>query len=298
MTTIELTPNDSINEALSSAPEGPITLVFGEGTWNEKVCVNRPNVTFLSEKGAVISFSDHHGMEKDGRLYNTSDSATVTISAPSFFALGITFVNSFNWPEGLKWNEEHDETEKRDLQAVAVKLSFGATKSVFRSCSFVGWQDTLYIDYGSSFFEDCSISGCVDFIFGAGSALFQGCEIISRAKGCITAPSTFIDEKIGFIFHDSTFKREQCVVDESVYLSRPWFPSGSTNRSPMTLFIDCEFDGHINLALWTDMTSKRPDGTTVTRTKDDARFFITSADRENISAEKADEILSIMLSRS
>ncbi len=96
----------------------------------------------------------------------------------------------------------------------------------------------------------------------------------------------------------STFKREQSVVDESVYLSRPWFPSGSTNRSPMTLFIDCEFDGHINPALWTDMTSKRPDGTTVTRTKDDARFFITSADRENISAEKADEILSIMLSRS
>ncbi len=66
----------------------------------------------------------------------------------------------------------------------------------------------------------------------------------------------------------------------------------------MALFIDCDFDGHINPNLWTEMTSRRPDGTTVIRTKEDARFFITSADSENISAEKADEILSIMLSRS
>lgn len=298
MTTVELTPSDSINSVLSTSPEGPLTIILGEGVWKEKVFVNRPNVTLISEKGAVITFSDRHGTERDGKVFNTGDSASFTVSAPSFYALGITFENGFNWPEGLKWNEEHDDGEKIDLQAVSLRTTFGALKSVFRSCTFLGWQDTLYLDYGSSFFEDCVVKGSIDFIFGAGSALFQGCEIVSRAKGCVTAPSTFIDEEIGFIFHDCSFKREECVVDESVFLSRPWFPSGSLNRKPMALFIDCDYSSHINPALWTEMTSKRPDGTTTIRDKNDARFYITSADEENISAEDADDILSKMLKRS
>lgn len=154
MTTISLSAKDSINKALSNAPEGPVTLILGEGTWHEKVFISRPDVTMLSEEGAVITYGDSHGDIVSGHILNTMESATLTVSAPNFSAIGITIENSFPWPEGRKWNDEHDESEKKDLQAVAVAIIFGAVRSSFRSCTFKGWQDTLYIDYGLSSFED------------------------------------------------------------------------------------------------------------------------------------------------
>ena len=298
MTTLYLSAGDSINEALSSAPEGPLTIILSEGVWKEKVTVNRPDVTLISECGSTISWSDRHGDERDGRVFNTGDSATFTVAAPSFTAIGVTFENSFDYPQAFKFNEENEDGVKMDLQAVALRTVFGAEKSIFRSCTFLGWQDTLYLDSGIASLEDCTIEGCVDFIFGSSPALFQGCEIISRAKGIIAAPSTYENEELGFIFHDCDFKRESCVVDESVSLARPWFPAGSVNRNPMLLLIDCSLDGHIRSTLWDDMGTKKPgDNVKTVHKGTDARFWVSSQDREDISGEEADRYLSKIYSR-
>ncbi len=296
MTTISLSAKDSINKALSNAPEGPLTLILSRGIWHEKVFINRPDVTIISEEGAVISYGDRHGDVVEGHTLNTVESATLTVSAPDFSALGITVENSFAWPEGMRWNEEHDESGKIELQAVAVALLFGATKSSFRSCTFKGWQDTLYVDYGISSFEDCTIEGAVDYIFGAGEALFQGCDIISKARGFVSAPSTFADDKIGFIFHDSSLRSHDDVGNETVYLSRPWFPAGSINRNPMVLFIDCEIGRHINSALWADMSSGRPGEEKTVHKASDARFYISCENVSNIKGVDADKMLSDLIS--
>ncbi len=290
MTTITITPKDSINKTISEAPEGPLTLIMEEGEWREKVFINRPDVTLISEKGAIISTDDYHGKERNGYVYNTGESASVTISAPSFSAIGVTFLNSFDWKSGKKWNEEHEE-DKRDLQAVALRTSYGATNSFFRSCTFLGWQDTLYLDYGVSILEDCTIKGSVDFIFGAGTALFQGCDIVSRDTGYVTAPSTFSDERIGFVFHDSVFKSDSSVPDNSVFLARPWFPSGARNRNPMALFVDCSFASHISSSLWTDMKSRTISGEERINKGEDARFYVYSLEKETIKGEEVDSIL-------
>ena len=100
MTTLVLDPQSSINEAISSAPEGPVTLVLQEGVWREKVVVNRPDVTLISEEGARIDNDDRHGTIRDGKVYSTGDSATFTVNAPNFSALGITFSNSFDFKKG------------------------------------------------------------------------------------------------------------------------------------------------------------------------------------------------------
>lgn len=297
MTTIVLSPKDSINEALSSSPQGPLTIILEGGVWNEKVYVERSDVTLLSEEGAVIRYGLSHGDEIDGKIINTGDSATLTVAAPSFSALGVTIENSFPWPEEFRHNEENPEGEKKDLQAVALRIAFGAGNSTFRSCSINGWQDTLYIDYGLSSFEDCTISGAVDFIFGSGTALFQGCEIRSRARGFVTAPSTYDSDDIGFVFHDCTFVRNDDVGDETVFLARPWYPSGSTNRRPMALFIDPELGGHINPLLWTDMTQRMENGEKIVHKGTEQRFYITKEDSENIKAEDAENILSSLISR-
>lgn len=298
MTTLYLNAGDSINEALSSAEEGPLTIILGEGVWKEKVTVTRPDVTLISECGSVISWGDRHGAESDGKVMNTGESATFTVAAPSFTAIGVTFENSFDYPRAFKYNEENEDGVKLDLQAVALRTVFGADKSIFRSCTFLGWQDTLYLDSGVASIEDSTVEGCVDFIFGSSPALFQGCDIISRAKGVIAAPSTYEGEEIGFIFHDCTFRHESCVVDESVALARPWFPSGSENRSPMVLLIDCTLESHIKSELWADMGTKKPQDKEKTIHKgSDARFFISSQEREDITGEEADRYLSLIYSR-
>lgn len=299
MTTIELEPTSSINDALSSAPKGPLTLILREGIWREKVFVNRPNVTMISEEGARIDNDDRHGTVREGKVFSTGDSATFTVSAPNFTAMGITFSNSFDYEGGRRWNEEHkdQEGEKMDLQAVAFRAAFGADHTELRACTFLGYQDTLYLDSGSSLLEDCTIKGSVDFIFGAGSALFQGCEIVSRSKGYVSAPSTFSEDTVGFVFHDCSFSKEGNVPASSVFLARPWHPSGSENRTPMALFIDCSLSSHISPSLWTEMKSRKPDGTERVWTEKESRFYIFSSGKENISGEEADRLLKEMASR-
>ena len=59
-----------------------------------------------------------------------------------------------------------------------------------------GYQDTLFPNAGRHYFHGCTISGHVDFIFGAGQAVFDDCDIVSRDRrdasnnGYIAAPST------------------------------------------------------------------------------------------------------------
>lgn len=276
---------------------GPVTIILEKGIYKERVVVTRSDVTLLSESGAVITSSVSHGDVIDGRKINTGDSATFTVAAPNFSSYGVTYENSFDWISAVRWNEENEGEKKKDLQAVALRLDFGATNSSFRSCSFLSWQDTLYVDYGVSSFEDCTIEGAVDFIFGAGTALFQGCDIISRARGFVTAPSTYSDEDIGFVFHDCSLKRDEFVGDDTVYLARPWFPSGSENRSGMVLFIDSSLDKHIKSELWTDMSTTNASGEKILHKAKDARFYITNEEGENISAEKAEDILKSLIER-
>ena len=294
MTTLELTPSSSIAEALASAPEGPVTLILKEGIWREKITVTRPGVTLISEEGARIDNDDRHGTVRDGKVFSTGDSATFTVAAPNFSAMGITFSNSFDYPGAAEWNRDHED-EKIDTQAVAFRTVFGADHTQLRACTMLGWQDTLYLDSGSTLLEDCTIKGNVDFIFGAGSALFQGCEIVSRGKGFVSAPSTFTSESVGFIFHDCSFLKEGDTESSSVFLARPWHPAGSENRNPMALFIDCNLSSHINPVLWTEMKSRRPDGVEKTWKGEEARFYIFAQDKENISGDEADRLLKTMM---
>ncbi|XP_019054364.1 PREDICTED: probable pectinesterase/pectinesterase inhibitor 41 [Nelumbo nucifera] len=63
-------------------------------------------------------------------------------------------------------------------QAVAVRN--GADMSTFYSCSFEGYQDTLYTHSLRQFYRECDIYGTVDFIFGNAAAVFQDCNIYAR----------------------------------------------------------------------------------------------------------------------
>ena len=80
-----------------------------------------------------------------------------------FIAKGITFENSAG-------PSKH--------QAVAFRS--GSDLSAFYKCSFVAYQDTLYVHSLRQFYRECDIYGTVDFIFGNAAAVLQGCNLYAR----------------------------------------------------------------------------------------------------------------------
>ena len=92
-------------------------------------------------------------------------------------------------------------------------------------------------------FHRCHIEGTVDFIFGCGLAVFEGCEIRSvkdaRSVGYVAAPAHEPWQKEGFRFRSCIFTCAEGVGEGSVYLARPWRDYG------MAAFENCSYGSHI-----------------------------------------------------
>ncbi|RZB45489.1 putative pectinesterase/pectinesterase inhibitor 41 [Glycine soja] len=95
--------------------------------------------------------------------WTSFQSATFAVVGKGFVAVNITFRNTAA-------SSKH--------QAVAVRN--GADMSTFYSCSFEGYQDTLYEHSLRQFYKSCDIYGTVDFIFGNAAAVLQDCNMYTR----------------------------------------------------------------------------------------------------------------------
>ena len=144
----------------------------------------------------------------DGKLLGTFHTPTATIDADDFRAENITFENSAGAVG----------------QALAIRVD--GDRAVFRHCRFLGWQDTILLNRGRQYFENCYIAGHVDFIFGAATAWFEQCHIQCLGDGYITAASTPVDQPFGFVF--SNCKITSDPPEARTYLGRPWRIYAST----------------------------------------------------------------------
>jgi len=218
-------------EATKAFPDRPITISIGPGIYLEKVRVPHWN-TYLTLRGAgveqtVIQWDDHFQRINRGRN-STFYTATVTIEADDFYAEDLSIKNTAG-PVG---------------QAIA--LSVLGNRVSFQRVHIEGFQDTLYLagENHRIRFSQSTISGSVDFIFGAASAIFEQCQIHSRARGYVTAASTPAKAAFGFVFMDSIFTADPGVTD--VYLGRPW--RDYANVSVMSSHLGA----HIQPAGWND----------------------------------------------
>lgn len=115
-------------------------------------------------------------------------------------------------------------------QAVAVRN--GADMSAFYSCSFEGYQDTLYTHSLRQFYRDCQIYGTIDFIFGNAAVVFQNCKISSRLPlvgqfNTITAQGrSDPNQNTGISIQNCSIKAAKDLATANVtvetYLGRPW----------------------------------------------------------------------------
>ncbi len=264
--TILAKETDNLNEVFNGGDSNePLVVALpSNALYCQKVFVKRNNLTVIGN-GSHISWNDHNGM-KPG--FGTGDSATLTIEGSNIKFLDIVVENSFDYWKAKAQRDENPST-MMGLQAVAVFITPGSDDVSFVSSTFLGWQDTLFTDGTNGMFVECTIKGNVDFIFGRSNTIFENCTIVSLGSGYVTAPSTMADQKEGLIFNKCHLTCTSDVAEGSVYLARPWHPSGKPGVCSAARFIACSFDAHINPSFWTTMKDSKG----VVHTPEESRFL-------------------------
>jgi pectinesterase len=200
----------SVQAAIMSVPSGsavnPVIIHIKPGTYHELIYIQREKSYFRligdNPTNTILTFGLYASMTNlDGKPLGTFKTPSTTIDADNFSAENITFANSAG-PVG---------------QALAIRVD--GDRAAFRNCRFLGWQDTILINRGRQYFDNCYIEGHVDFIFGAATAWFEKCHIHCLRDGYITAASTPQDAPYGYVFSRCTIDGELGV---KTYLGRPW----------------------------------------------------------------------------
>jgi pectinesterase len=275
----------SLGAALTSLPAngGVRTVIFiRNGRYREKLTIDRPRITLVGESraGAVLTFDAAAGQPAPGGgTWGTRGSYTLRIVAPDFRAEHLTIENAFDYM-GNAAKAAADSTKLRDPQAVALMLDSGSDRAAFVDVRILGHQDTLFPNAGRSWFHRCEIAGSVDFIFGAGQAVFEECDIVSRDRGSrtnngyVAAPSTSMRDAVGFVFvRCRVLKERPAMAPASVSLGRPWHPFGDPDAVGSAVFIDSWMDDHIAAKGWDRMSSADSTGARVWWEPESARFF-------------------------
>ncbi|XP_023524144.1 probable pectinesterase/pectinesterase inhibitor 20 isoform X1 [Cucurbita pepo subsp. pepo] len=233
----------TITEAVNAAPNnslavnGYFLIYIAAGVYQEYVSIPSKK-KYLLMIGDGINQTIITGNQSVADGWTTFNSATFAVAAEGFMAVNITFQNTAGAIKG---------------QAVAMRS--GADMSIFYSCSFEGYQDTLYTHSLRQFFRECDIYGTVDFIFGNAAVVFQNCNIYPRLPrsgqtNMITAQGrSDPNQNTGTSIHNCTIRATSDLAASKsymnkTYLGRPW------KQYSRTVYMQTFIDGFINPAGW------------------------------------------------
>jgi pectinesterase len=275
----------SLGAALSglTANGGVRTIIFiKKGRYREKLTVDRPRITLLGESrdSTVITYDAAADTPSPGGgRYGTRGSFTLRIVAPDFRAENLTIENAFDYAANAA-KPDSDSTKFRNPQAVALMTDLGSDRATFVNVRILGHQDTMFANSGRHYFHRCYIAGHVDFIFGAGQAVFEDCDIVSLDRGSktnngyITAASTSSAQPFGFLFLRSRLRKERpAMAAGSVTLGRPWHPFADPDAIGAVAFLDSWMDDHIGSKGWDRMSAIDSTGARRWYEPESARFF-------------------------
>lgn len=213
-------------EQVRALMDDNVTVFIKNGIYKEKLIIPAwlKHIELKGESAdkTIIIFNDHANLNHMG----TFRTFTVRIDANDVTFRNLTIEN--NAPQ----------------LGQAVALHTQGDRLRFFNCRFLGNQDTVYTGGEGMrlYFKGCYIEGTTDFIFGSATALFEDCEIHSKADSYITAASTPQKISTGYVFKECTLTAAPAV--SKVYLGRPWRPYAAV------CFIRCKIGGHIRPEGW------------------------------------------------
>ncbi|KAI6694003.1 hypothetical protein NL676_021713 [Syzygium grande] len=201
----------TVQSAIDSVPENNqhwVCIYVKEGIYREKVQIplNKPFIILKGrgKRKTEIVWNDHETI---------AQSPTFASLADNIIVKSMSFRNSYNNP--LNQNPR--------TPAVAAMIS--GDKSYFYRVGFWGLQDTLWDVQGRHYFERCSIQGAVDFIFGSGQSIYEGCAIQVLGNALEPGLSGYITAQGRESHHETNgfvFKHCNVFGFGSTLLGRPW----------------------------------------------------------------------------
>ena len=231
---------NTINQALdflvlTEAPQiSKKHLVIAEGTYNEKVEIEIPNLTITgagSDK-TIIEWDSLYGLEDEsGYIHTTDSTATVAVreKASRVIIENLTISNFWNSLERFDENLGPKYGEHR-----ALALLVQADKFIMRNSTLLGYQDTVEFFTGRQYIENVLIKGTTDFIFGTNNTTyFTNCTIhsisngstnggyITAFKGSNKGDNDYV--VYGAIFDGCIFTADEDVLEaRNTAIARPW----------------------------------------------------------------------------
>lgn len=263
----------------------PNRIFFAPGVYNTanvtgvSLVNTRSNIALLGLTGnpddVVITSTLDAAYNPGSGAIGTTGSSTLQLRGHNTTAKAITFANSTDTPyivnvthQAVSPQGNYMTGQARTSNAQAVALKLQGDQQAFVNCKFLGYQDTLYVNGGRAYFENCLINGDIDFIFADGTAVFKNSTINmggDHPGGLITAASTDKRTSNGIVFLDCTITGDSVkgnpVIDpfnaanasgpaaNSMWLGRPWgWQQAGGDAS--TVFINTKIDDSIRLAGW------------------------------------------------
>lgn len=233
----------TISDAVAAAPNNTVAssgyflIYVTAGVYEEYVSIAK-NKKYLMIIGDGINQTVITGNHNVVDGWTTFNSSTFAVVGQGFVGVNLTIRNTAG---GMKHQ--------------AVALRNGADLSTFYSCSFEGYQDTLYVHSLRQFYRECEIYGTVDFIFGNAAAVFQNCNIyprlpLSNQFNAITAQGrTDPNQNTGISIQNCNIRAADDLAFSNgttqTYLGRPW------KQYSRTIYMQSFMDRLINPAGWT-----------------------------------------------
>ncbi|KAF0888092.1 hypothetical protein E2562_010800 [Oryza meyeriana var. granulata] len=229
----------TVSAAVAAAPSNSkkryvIHIKAGAYMENVEVGKSKRNLMFIGDGiGKTVIKASRNVV--DGST--TFRSATVAVVSSNFLARDLTIENSAG---------------PSKQQAVALRV--GADLSAFYRCSFVGYQDTLYVHSLRQFFRECDIYGTIDFIFGNSAVVFQSCNLYAR-RPLPNQSNVYTAQGREDPNQNTGISIQKCKVAAAsdlaavqssfkTYLGRPW------KQYSRTVFMQSELDSVVNPAGW------------------------------------------------
>ena len=237
----------TVQEALAGMPEKSADrtiIAIKPGKYKGPIVVraNKPRVTFKGEDSATTILTYDRNVQDAIPEGSDKFNPGVQVMGDDFRAENVTFENT---------SGDHG-------QALALRMD--GDRAVLKNCRLTGWQDTLMINTGRDYLENCYIEGRVDFIYGSATAVFENCEIHSKNGGYLTAANTPADHPYGFVFMHCKLTGEETAWNPATTnpattqaarkaskwaeLGRPWRAYASVT------FLECEMGDHIKPNGW------------------------------------------------
>jgi pectinesterase len=294
----------TLGAALAAAPRdarAPWRIHLKAGRYREKLTIDKPFITLVGDAREVTVITYDAAADTpdpQGHPYGTRGSFTLRVAAPDVHLEHLAIENAFDYLANAR-KAADDPARMKNAQALALSIDAGSDRASFDDVHVTGHQDTLYPNAGRSYFHHSTIEGSVDFIFGAGRAVFEDCDVISRDRGSatnngyVTAPSTPRAQPVGFVFIRSRIRKETpTMASASVVLGRPWHPGADATLVPSAVFVECWMDDRVSAKGWDRMSMLDSTGTRIWWEPATARFFeyhsrgpggAPSADRRQLS---------------